>query len=131
MKLSSAPPILKHGGGVDCSQPLFYFVPRDSHSQAGSTRGIPSSPLMGNSVASIFPFLCPLHLLISLVTLVSLVSWVSRVSLVSLVSRVSLVSLVSLQVFFSQNTILKWKSCLDLGVNYLKPAFLLHQKLNT
>ena len=85
-------------------------------------KGIPLSPLTGNSVASIFPFLCPIHLLISLVTLVSLVSWVSRVSLVSLVS---------VQVLFSQNTILKRTSCLDLGVNYLKPAFLLHQKLNT
>ena len=26
-------------GGVDHSQPLFYFVPQDSHSQTGSTRG--------------------------------------------------------------------------------------------
>ena len=26
-------------GGVDHSQPLFYFVPQDSRSQTGSTRG--------------------------------------------------------------------------------------------
>ena len=27
------------GGGVDRSQSLFHFVSKDSHSQAGSTRG--------------------------------------------------------------------------------------------
>ena len=31
---------------LDRSQPLFYFVPRDSHSQAGSTRFYPNSDFL-------------------------------------------------------------------------------------
>ena len=71
-------------GGAQCALPGANRVNGKSFCQKkfGRDGGIPSRPLTGNGVASTFPFLCPLHLVISLVTLVS---WVWLDSLVSLV----------------------------------------------